>query len=231
MYSSDVDGRSFNRLQWCIEKYDGPTLLVTKTESGAVVGAFTTTTWKDSVNYHGSSDCFLVQLYPDFQMCWPSGKEENFMYMHSGEMKSPVSPPLDGLPHGIGFGGSLLTKPRLFIPDSLEHCSVDYMDKSYEIGDLLPAECLDNFEIGVLEVWGVDSLQGIEHALKKQEEYRAQTKEAIIRARAVKDKSQFVKDLRSGLIPNDLFKDGEDVRGRQDFRVDENYGGYKVDRE
>ena len=226
-----MDGRSFNRLKWSIEKYDGPTLMVVKTESGAVVGAFTTTPWKESMNYHGSSDCFLFQLHPNFQMCWPSGREENFMYMHSSELKCPLSPPFDGLPHGIGFGGSLLSKPRFFVPDSLEHCSVQYLDKSYEPGELLPVESLDTFEISVLEVWGVDSMQGIEHALKKQEEHRLHIEEAIARARMVHDKSQFVKDLKSGLIPNDLFKHNEDARGRHEFRVDDAHGGYKIDRE
>jgi hypothetical protein len=231
LYSSETDGRSFNRLEWSVAGYDGPTLLVVKTEQGAVVGAFTETPWKESVNYYGSSDCFLFQLCPNFQMCWPSGREDHFMYMHSSELRCPLSAPFDGLPHGIGFGGSLLTKPRFFIPDSLEHCSAAYMDNSYETGDLLPVSSMDTFEVGVLELWGVDNLQGIEHALQKQKEHRLHAEEAIARARSVADKSQFFKDFKSGLIPNQLFQHCEDARGRQDFRVDESHGGYKIDRE
>jgi hypothetical protein len=95
----------------------------------------------------------------------------------------------------------------------------------------LPDDALDKFEISVLEVWGVGSDQTIAHAFQRREEHRANTDEAIRRARDVNDKGQFVEDLRSGLIQSKLFKHKEEARGRHEFRVDEEHGGYKLERE
>jgi hypothetical protein len=196
LYSTETDGRSFNRLEWAILGYDGPTLLVVKTDQNAVIGAFTQTPWKDSLNYYGSGDCFLFQLHPELKIRWPKGLHDNFMYMHYGELTRAVK--FNGLPHGIGFGGSQLSKPRFFIPDSFENCSAEFMDTTFGTGDILPESALEKFEINVMEVWGVGTEDLIAKALRKRGEHREQIKETIRRARAVPDKTQFVKDLESG---------------------------------
>jgi hypothetical protein len=229
LYSSETDGRSFNRLEWALLGYDGPTLLVVKTDQNAVIGAFAQTPWKDSLNYYGSGDCFIFQLYPELKIRWPKGSHENFMYMHYGKLTRAVK--LNGLPHGIGFGGSQLSKPRFFIPDSFENCSAEFMDTTFETGDILPESAREKFEINVMEVWGVGTEDLIAKALQERAEHREQTKETIRRARAVTDKTQFVKDLESGFTFSKLYEHKEDVRGRQEYRVDEAHGGYKIDQE
>lgn len=229
LYSSESDGRSFNRLEWSLLGYDGPTLLAIKTDQNAVVGAFTETPWKEALNYYGSEDCFLFQMSPELKIRWSSGPEDHYMYMHYGGIRSPVNPPLDGMPHGIGFGGSL-SKPRFFIPDSLDNCSAAFMDRTFETGNILPESALEKFEINTLEVWGVGGEDTVARALEKREEHRLHTEEAIGRARTVDDKSHFAKDLSSGFIPSKLYEHREDARGRHDFHIDESHGGYKVDR-
>ena len=71
--------------------------------------------------------------------------------------------------------------------------------------------------------------QAIAHGMRKRKEHRANTAEAIRRARGVHDKGQIARDLFSGLVPSDLFKHKDDVRGRHEFRVDDEHGGYKLD--
>mmetsp|Transcript_10940 Transcript_10940/g.20211 ORF Transcript_10940/g.20211 Transcript_10940/m.20211 type:complete len:154 (-) Transcript_10940:1030-1491(-) len=153
------------------------------------------------------------------------------MYMHSGDRHAPLLPALEGLPHGIGFGGSRTTTPRLFIPDTLEHCTAGFMDGTYQVGDVLPSEDLEQFEISCLEVWGVGDENVIRHALKKREEYRVYQAEFLKKACTVENKTEFVADLSSGLSPNKLYKHREEARGRHEFAVDDKHGGYKLDRE
>ena len=231
MYSSEKDGRSFNRLEWALLGYEGPTLVVVKTTEGAVIGAFTDATWKDSVHYFGNTDAFLFQLEPEFHMNWAIGPQENYMYLHSSEHGSSVNPTLDGLPHGLGFGGNLTTKPRLFIPESLEHCVGGFFDKTFQSGEILPQESLERFEINVIEAWGVGTNEAIDAALSKRLAHRNQTEDAIRRAREVTDKTQFLRDLESGFTPSKLYDHKKDTRGRHEFKVDDQHGGYKVERE
>jgi hypothetical protein len=229
LYSSDSDGRSFNRIEWSLLGYDGPSLLVIKTSKNEIIGAFAHGTWKDSINYHGCSDCFLFQLQPQFKILSATGEGDRFMYMHSSERHAPLHPALEGLPKGIGFGGSIAEKPRLFIPDSLEHCSVSFVDKTYQSGGVLPDEDLDHFEISCLEVWGVGDEIMVQYALKKRDEYRLYQAEFLQKARRVEDKTQFVEDLSSGMIMNNLYKHRDEARGRHDFAVDDAHGGYKIE--
>jgi hypothetical protein len=230
LYSSEMDGRSFNRLEWSLLGYDGPTLLIVKTDQDAIIGAFAEQPWAESLNFFGSCDCFLFQLFPEVRIRWAIGGKEHFMYMHSGELTSSLQPH-NSLPHGIGFGGSLASKPRFFIPDSLENGSAEFMDKTYETGEILPESAMEKFEINVLEVWGVGSQELIDHALQKRVERRTQTEDAIQRARTVANKTQFLRDLESGFTPSNVYKHRDDVRGREEFRVDDIHGGYKVDKE
>lgn len=204
-------------------------MLVVKTDKDAIIGAFAHEPWKASINFHGCAECFLFQLQPELRIRWGSGPQDHFMYLHSGEQQSPLMPQLDGLPHGIGFGGNTTSKPRLFIPDTLEQCTAGFMDKTYEPGNLLPDDSLEKFEIKRLEVWGVGEKEIIAQAMQKRAEHRVHYQENINRARTVKDKTQFVKDLSTGFTTSTLYEHREDVRGRAEFSVDEAHGGYKVD--
>jgi hypothetical protein len=232
LYCSEADGRSFNRLEWSLLGYAGPTVLLVRTEKGEIIGAFASATWKDSFNYQGTSECFLFQLHPQFTVQWASGPQDHFMYMNSGQRHSSLtSPQLESLPHGIGFGGSITNKPRLFIPVTLEHCSAEFLDRTYDAGEILPLDNLERFEIDRMEVWGVGAPEVLSTALQKQSEYRFQQNEIINRARRVQDKSDFVKDLTSEFATSTVFKHREETRGRHDFSVDEEHGGYKIERE
>jgi hypothetical protein len=92
-------------------------------------------------------------------------------------------------------------------------------------------ECLEKFEIQYLEVWGVGGDAVITQGLRDRAQHRQRTDTALSRARSVKDKTAFAKDMKSGLIMNKLFAHDDQVRGRQDFRVDEKHGGYTLEHE
>lgn len=223
-----MDGRSFNRLEWSLLGYSGPTLLVLKTTGDAVAGAFTTDTWKESKDFFGNPECFLFQLHPSVRIHRAVGHDHNFMYLHSKHSHGPIERESGTLPNGIGFGGCL-EKPRLFIPESFEHCSADFLDRTFESGSLLPEEALEKFELTTLEVWGVGGDEVITQALRSRAEYRDRTDTAILKARMIHDKKFLAEDMQSGLIMTDIFKHREETRGRHDFAVDEKHGGYKIE--
>jgi TLD len=226
IYSSFLDGRSFNRLEWSLLGYSGPTVLLVKTTAQAVLGAFASAPWKNARDFYGNADCFLFELEPKLVVHRPEGSGSNFMYLHSD--RDPISVSCHGHAHGLGFGGDL-DKPRLFIPETFERCTADFLDKTFHNGELLPSEALERFEIQVLEVWGVGGDEVIAQALRHRSEHRERSDTAVLRARKVLDKSPFVEDLKSGLIINKVYKHQEQARGRHDFRVDDEHGGYKID--
>lgn len=225
IYSSFLDGRSFNRLEWSLLGYSGPTVVLVKTTSQAVLGAFASATWKNSKEFYGNSACFLFELEPELKVYRSEGGGENFMYLHSDR----DSVACQGHPHGLGFGGSP-DKPRLFIPETFEQCSAGVLDKTFHPGELLPSESLEKFEIQCLEVWGVGGDQIISQALHSRAGYRERSDTAVLRARKIVDKKQFVEDFKAGLLPSKLYPHAKEVRGSQEFRVDEEHGGYKIDR-
>lgn len=51
---------------------------------------------------------------------------------------------------------------------------------------------------------------------------------AIYQARVIKDKKPLVEDIN--LMDTKLYKHREEVRGRSDFSVDNEHGGYKLER-
>lgn len=93
----------------------------------------------------------------------------------------------------------------------------------------MPDTALDKFEIAVLEVWGVGSDQTIAHAIQKRQDQRTNEGEDVRGAGQPCDKEQLFRDLRSGLIPSKLFEHNEEARGRHEFRVDDEHGGYKIE--
>lgn len=97
------------------------------------------------------------------------------------------------MPHGLGFGGNL-EGFRLFLPDTLEQCTVRGMCPTYEPGKLVFSDDVDvnnvQFEIEHLEVWGSGGVAMIQNALKAQADHRVVLAETIVKARKV-DKAQF----------------------------------------
>ena len=226
IYSSFQDGRSFNRLEYALLGYSGPTVILVKTSRQQVLGAFASEAWKDAKGkFYGNADCFLFELDPTVKVYRAKNDGgKNFMYMHLNH----DGPSCHGHPHGLGMGGTL-EHPRFFLTESLEHCSAGYLDKTFHEGELLPIESLEQFEINTLEVWGVGGDAVIQKALDDRAAHRNQTEEMILRARMLHDKKQFAADMESGLIPNTLYRHQEHARGRQDFAVDDKHGGYKIE--
>jgi TLD len=205
--------------------------MLIKTTSAAVLGAYANFEWKESLTFRGNSDSFLFQLKPRLALYRPEGQETNFAFLRT-QRKSSLGPiDTSGTRYGLGFGGSS-DKPRLFITESFENCQATFYDKTYRVGELLPEDSLETFEIASMECWSVGGEETIQAALKYQAGYRKRQEEMIVEARVVHDKTLFVKDLQSGLIPSSLYKHQELARGRADFIVDDEHdGAYKIERD
>lgn len=219
LYTSESDGLSFNRLQLSLLGYAGPTLIIIRATNGGIFGAFTSSSWKESGQFYGSSNCFLYQLAPYVSVFRPRGGETNFMYCNSKNR----SKGFDGLAHGIGFGGTT-DEPRLFIPESLDGCVASSADMTFEQGSLLTqfgGGSSEGFEIADLEVWGVGGEAAVSEGLGAREKQRDLTAANIKKARKV-DKAQFLDDFRSGVIESKAFKHRDQIRGRDDCHIDPN---------
>eukprot|EP01083_Nonionella_stella_P009442 27205_1 len=110
----------------------------------------------------------------------------------------------------------------------MEACNAGVMDKTFQTGNLLPDDCLEKFNIKSIEVWGTGGEEAISKGLASRAKQREITDSAILQARVVKDKKPLVGDIN--LIDTNLYKHREEARGRSDFSVDEQHGGYKLER-
>ena len=226
LYTSDIDGLSFNRLQLALFGYNGPTIMIIhETLQGGKFGAYTTSRWKEASNFYGNEgNCFLFQMEPDFKIMHPlttRRSKRNFNYC---KLKGPYEP---GQARGIGFGGSI-KKPRLFLSESFENCHALNQDSTFEKGDLLPYKKnefgdlvpMTEFDVEYLEVWGVGGDDVVRKALGARSQHREIKDASLKKARQV-DKAQFLNDFKSGLIESKAFahrqqitnRDGGDVEG------------------
>mmetsp|Transcript_16065 Transcript_16065/g.46245 ORF Transcript_16065/g.46245 Transcript_16065/m.46245 type:complete len:710 (-) Transcript_16065:76-2205(-) len=218
LYTSESDGLSFNRLQLSLLGYAGPTLIIIRSTNGGIFGAFTSSPWKESGGFYGSSDCFLYQLLPNASVYRPRGGNTNFMYCNSTHRSKGY----DGLAHGIGFGGTT-EEPRLFIAESFDGCVASSADMTFESGPLLPpysGGSSKDFEISDLEVWGVGGEEAVSEGLGARDKQRDLTAANIKKARKV-DKAAFLDDFQSGMIDSKAFKHRDQIRGRADYCIDE----------
>jgi len=211
LYSRQFHGSSMNRLQYSILGYNGPTLVVIETDQDHIIGGFFNTKWKKSHDYYGEANGFLFQLFPTLTLFNPTGEDKNFIHLQDG----------------IGFGGTK-NMPRLFIPASMEECNAGVMDKTFQSGNLLPVNCLEKFNIKSIEVWGTGGEEAITKGLASRAKQREITDSVIYQARVLKDKTPLVGDIN--LIDTNLYKHREEARGRSDFSVDEEHGGYRLER-
>lgn len=223
LYTSDIDGLSFNRLQHSLVGYGGPTLMIIRAVSGGIFGAFTGSSWKESGSFYGKDDVFLFQIDPCVGVYRPRSLSggSNFMYCNSFARSKGY----DGQAHGIGFGGTT-DQPRLFIPESFEKCVASSRDLTFEQGLILPpdekGQLQKYFEIESLEVWGVGGDDIVGEALADRKKQRDVIQSNINKARKV-DKAQFLDDFKSGLIESKAFAHREQMRGRD--------GGCELDEE
>uniref|UniRef100_A0A7R9W6W9 Oxidation resistance protein 1 n=1 Tax=Pseudictyota dubia TaxID=2749911 RepID=A0A7R9W6W9_9STRA len=224
LYSLEANGASFNRMEWSVLGYDGPTAILINTEGGSTLGAFASSQWRESHEFFGDSDSFVFQLDPTVAVFRPIGKDSNYMYCNPSWAHGN-----DTHPHGMGFGGTL-DSPRLFISEDFNTCMAGYLDSTYQQGDLLPKEALEKFQIKALEVWGVGGDEVVSKALSARDEHREMTDSIIYKSRVIVDKSGFLGDLQSGLIDTKVYQHRDQTRGRAEFTVDEAHHGYKLER-
>lgn len=220
LYTSAADGLSFNRLQNAVLGYGGPTLVLIRSSSGGIFGAFTASAWKESKDFYGNTDCFLYQLSPCTAVYRPTSNERNFMYCNSAARSRGY----DQQAHGIGFGGSV-QEPRLFLAENFDECVAAAQDLTFDNGRLLPEVGSSQqhrklFDIDSLEVWGVGGTAAVQAALEARVASRAVTDEAIRRARNV-DKAQFLDDFKAGTFGGKAFQHRQEVDGRADADLNE----------
>lgn len=235
LFSSDHDGLSFNRLLLSLLGYGGPTLIIITSTSGGTFGAFTSSRWKESGSFYGSSDCFLYQLEPVTGVYHPRGGggsgggatvSRNYMYCNPESRSKGY----DNQEHGIGFGGDP-ERPRLFLAEGLDGCVALSDDLTFDRGELLPPLQDDDdaasrgrqhkyFDVERLEVWGVGGDVVVREALAARLEHRNIAAANIRKARKV-DKAQFLDDFKSGLIASKAFQHQDQIRGRDGVHAED----------
>lgn len=84
LYSSELDGRSFNRIAHHIIGYESPTVVIIRcaNDEGTVIGAYCGA-WKDSNRFHGTRDNFLFTLLPNLKIYRTSGREMNYQWLNT----------------------------------------------------------------------------------------------------------------------------------------------------
>lgn len=190
--------------------------MIIRSEEGELFGAFTGTSWKESKDFYGNSDCFLFQLFPRVAVYRPTGSGTNFMYCNSFARSRGY----DNQAHGIGFGGSI-SEPRLFLAEAWDSCSASSRDMTFENGALLGSSIGNSkFSLEALEVWGVGGEEVVAAALGDRLKARAVKDAAIQKARKV-DKAAFLDDFRSGVIESKAFAHRQQARGRADADLED----------
>ncbi|KAI8376997.1 TLD-domain-containing protein [Blakeslea trispora] len=106
LYSADKDGFSMNRFESHVFKYPGPTLLVIQANTpdrNLIIGAYIAQPWKHSKQFWGSTECFLFEIEPSFDIYRPvmnsrthQAQNEHFVYYNHE--------------FGIGLGATTATK-------------------------------------------------------------------------------------------------------------------------
>ena len=138
LYSTKTNSKDFKSFCNAIV-FKGPTIIVVKTSGGQMVGAFSSTSWRDTDGgWVGNGDSFVFSLKPKMAIFYSTGKDENFMSFSKD--------------NGLGLGGrtgrfGLGIEPNLL--QGTYHEDVETFD--------LPASALPNgdFEIEHVEAWGL----------------------------------------------------------------------------
>eukprot|EP00397_Hematodinium_sp_SG-2012_P029529 GEMP01031205.1.p1 GENE.GEMP01031205.1~~GEMP01031205.1.p1 ORF type:complete len:402 (+),score=77.12 GEMP01031205.1:96-1301(+) len=156
LYCSTADGRSFARLVGNIQMYDAPSLLVIRTDAGAVLGAVNFQSWEDLGGQYSSADAFLFTDRPTFRIMRATGKSHNSVYLNQRNKYAPI---------GIGFGGQS-SCPRLWIDSNFDGHFLQ-SDATFERGTINDDDDFQvSFAVQNMEVWGL----GGPEALEKQQD-------------------------------------------------------------
>ena len=212
LYSSNVDGNSFQHILLALTGYNGPTLLLIRprlprtatdwqrAQPPVVFGAFSQERWREERRWYGSSSSFLFSLSPELKLYPARGSETNYQWLNT-RAHSPKQ-------HGLALGGSTdLKTKRLFLPSSLDECFVGASDQTYWPGALVPAWALrsgagsgaasgvggsesDCVDIDAIEVWAVGGDKQIADALSARGKQRELNADTLQKARQV-DRAAF----------------------------------------
>jgi hypothetical protein len=218
LYTMVHDGIAFNRIVHHVLGYEGPTVVLIKTTHRVgegdnakplVFGVYCHERWREFNQFYGSPKNFLFTISPHFRIYQSArATDNNFQFLASSGFN---------LPHGMGFGGSL-EGFRLFIPDTLEHCTVRASCTTYEQGRLVFSDEIDvsniQFDIEHLEVWGSGGTELIESGLRAQADHRKVLAHTIDKARKVDKAQSFSNGFdREFLLPN-TFSHQKDMQER-----------------
>lgn len=143
LFSSVRHGQSFST--FCRQlQVNGPTLLVIKDMGGNVFGGFAAESWRYGPQFIGSANCFLYSLHPTMGVYYPTGYNENYMYLQQNAQT---------LPNGLGMGGQLNYFGLWLSSDyGIGHSKGTPKCSTYGSPVLSHKE---EFHIDVLEVWGI----------------------------------------------------------------------------
>eukprot|EP00753_Platysulcus_tardus_P022441 PLAT9591.1.p1 GENE.PLAT9591.1~~PLAT9591.1.p1 ORF type:complete len:495 (+),score=241.22 PLAT9591.1:48-1487(+) len=191
LYASSEDGLSFNRLVHHLFGYAGGTLLVLRSSSGEVFGAYASGAWREQKEFFGSGDCFLFTLSPAFTLLRPEGGGRNFQYINTSSASAP---------HALALGGSK-DAFRLALDEDLEQCIARPSGLTFADGQLTATEeGTFRFEPEAIELWGA----GGEEAAAAQRAARVAKKAARDKARKV-DRAAFATDFDSEFLMGKTF--------------------------
>ena len=199
LFDASRDGFSFENVQRAIVGYAGPTLVLMQTTSGATLGAFSSSTWRDGASFFGDSDAMLFALRPNLCIAGAASTtyaERNYMYLNSKFGHEET------LPRGIGFGGDIgfgsegagggsgtgtgtgssssssgggggdgSGSFRLWIDrESPMGCYARRDDQTFASADLLPGTGgVVKFELAGLEIWGCGGAEAEEASLEARQ--------------------------------------------------------------
>ena len=218
IYSSENHGLSFETYQYRLLSYSGPTVMVLHTKNDEIFGYYTGEPWKLSSSWVKETDteCFLFSLKPVWNV-YPRVGNRYIQFLNRRAK---------GL-SGLCIGGISADTPRILVNESFERCMASSVDTVFENGYLLENESLF-FDIEAIEVWGLAyNDYELKENLSRGKDFLSSREDARIRQSRV-DRSQFVEDFASGIMPSGLYEHREQARGRADFVTDDQ-GGYFVE--
>ena len=216
LFDASQDGFSFENVQRAIVGYAGPTLMVLQTTTGAVLGAFSSSTWRDGAAFFGDSDAMLFALRPSLCVAGASSTTyaaRNYMYLNSKFGHEET------LPRGVGFGGDIGfgsegagssssssssssgdgggNSFRLWIDrESPVGCYARRDCQTFASADLVPGTGgVVKFELAGLEIWGCGGVEAEEASLEaRQMDDRAREKMRTV------DRAAFFKGMESTFL-------------------------------
>lgn len=118
--------------------YAGPTLIIIRSASGEVFGAFTSTSWCETDGgWTGNGDTFVFSIKPKMAIFYSTGKDEHFMFLSRDE--------------GLGLGGRTGHFGLSIAPSMTE----GKYHEEIETFDLPVIPGMENFQIDHVEAWGL----------------------------------------------------------------------------